>query len=323
MPEARYRRFVEILASARTPFSKQQLSERLDGTHVRTISRYLDRLADESAHLERHLDGKVATFKIRDSFQLPGQWFNSASVRAFGLMLELIEQLDSSALKQEFVALTHELKRLAKSAVGSSDLVGKIIIKQAAQRPISSHVMTALTRAIIEQVRVTIHYRARGEALPQTAPNLASPRTLSPVQLELYRNNWYLLAWCHAQSGYRYFALERVADVCQLAAPATVGSALPTQRGYGIFDLAASNSAHLRFSPFRAQWVADEIWHTEQVDTLLPNGGLERQFPYGNATELVRDLMREGADVQVLAPNELRNAVLAGHRKALESQVVM
>ena len=296
MPETRYRRFVEILASARTPFSKQQLSERLDGTHVRTISRYLDRLADESAHLERHLDGKVATFKIRDSFQLPGQWFNSASVRAFGLMLELIEQLGSSALKQEFVALTHELKRLAKSAVGSSDLVGKIIIKQAAQRPISSHVMTALTRAIIEQVRVTIHYRARGEALPQTAPNLASPRTLSPVQLELYRNNWYLLAWCHAQSGYRYFAL---------------------------FDLAASNSAHLRFSPFRAQWVADEIWHTEQVDTLLPNGGLERQFPYGNATELVRDLMREGADVQVLAPIELRNAVLAGHRKALESQVVI
>ena len=296
MPETRYRRFVEILASARTPFSKQQLSERLDGTHVRTISRYLDRLADESAHLERHLDGKVATFKIRDSFQLPGQWFNSASVRAFGLMLELIEQLGSSALKQEFVALTHELKRLAKSAVGSSDLVGKIIIKQAAQRPISSHVMTALTRAIIEQVRVTIHYRARGEALPQTAPNLASPRTLSPVQLELYRNNWYLLAWCHAQSGYRYFAL---------------------------FDLAASNSAHLRFSPFRAQWVADEIWHTEQVDTLLPNGGLERQFPYGNATELVRDLMREGADVKVLAPNELRNAVLAGHRKALESQVVI
>ena len=118
------------------------------------------------------------------------------------------------------------------------------------------------------------------------------------------------------------FALERVADVCQLAAPATVGSALPTQRGYGIFDLAASNSAHLRFSPFRAQWVAAEIWHTAQVDTLLPNGGLERQFPYGNATELVRDLMREGADVEVLAPIELRLAVLAGHRKALESQVV-
>lgn len=318
MSDTRYRRFVDILASARMPLSKLQLSERLDGMHARTISRYLQRLEGESAQLERHLDGKVATFKLRGSFQLPGQWFDSTSVRAFGLMLELIEQLGSSTLQTEFATLTRELKRLAKSAVGSSDLVGKIIIKQAAQRPINSSVMAALTRAIIEQVRVAIHYRPRGEPLP-AAQTLGppSPRTLSPVQLELYRNNWYLLAWCHEHDGYRYFALERVADVCQLSDPATVGHTLPKQRGYGIFDLAASNTARLRFNAFRAQWVADEIWHPEQVDTPLPNGGLERQFPYGNATELVRDLMREGADVEVLAPVELRLAVLAGHRRAL------
>ncbi len=318
MSDTRYRRFVEIFSRARTPLSKLQLSDRLDGASLRTISRYLNRLAGESAQLERHLDGKIATFKLRGSFQLPGQWFDCTSVRAFGLMLELIEQLGSSSLQTEFATLTRELKRLAKSAVGSSDLAGKIIIKQAAQRPINSGVMAALTRAIIEQVRVNISYRPRGEPVPVAKmPNQASPRTLSPVQLELYRNNWYLLAWCHTQSGYRYFALERVADVSQLSDPGTVGHALPKQRGYGIFDLAASNTAHLRFTPFRAQWVADEIWHPDQIDVQLPSGGLERTFPYGNATELVRDLMREGGDVEVLAPIELREAVLAGHRKAL------
>ena len=92
MPDTRYRRFVEIFTSARTPLSKQQLSERSEGTHVRTISRYLDRLAGESAQLERNLDGKV-------SFQLPGQWFDSTSVRAFGLMLELLEQLGAIQTK--------------------------------------------------------------------------------------------------------------------------------------------------------------------------------------------------------------------------------
>ena len=132
MSDIRYRRFLEIFTTARTPLTKQQLSERLGGGHVRTISRYLNRLEDESARVERHLDGKIATFKLRDSFQLPGQWFDSSSVRAFGLMLELIEQLGSSAIQVEFSALTQELKRLAKSAVGSSDLAGKIIIKQAA-----------------------------------------------------------------------------------------------------------------------------------------------------------------------------------------------
>ena len=77
-------------------------------------------------------------------------------------MLELIEQLGSSTLQTESAALTRELKRLAKSAVGSSDLAGKVIIKQAAQRQINSSVMAALTRAIIEQVRVNISYRPRG-----------------------------------------------------------------------------------------------------------------------------------------------------------------
>lgn len=115
-------------------------------------------------------------------------------------MLELIEQLGSSTLQTESAALTRELKRLAKSAVGSSDLAGKVIIKQAAQRQINSSVMAALTRAIIEQVRVNISYRPRGEPVPVSqSPNQASARTLSPVQLELYRNNWYLLAWCHTQ----------------------------------------------------------------------------------------------------------------------------
>ena len=83
--------------------------------------------------------------------------------------------------------------------------------------------MTALTRAIIEQVRVEIHYHPRGNVAPVTRElKQGNPRMLSPVQVELYRNNWYLLAWCHMQNGYRYFALKRVTDVCQLSVPATL-----------------------------------------------------------------------------------------------------
>lgn len=84
MPDTRYRRFVEILSSARMALSKQQLSERLDGTHVRTISRYLNRLEGESAQLERGLTAKLP----------PSNYVAAFSFRASGLIAPACARLD-------------------------------------------------------------------------------------------------------------------------------------------------------------------------------------------------------------------------------------
>jgi proteasome accessory factor C len=304
-----FQQFHALMVSARTPQSKAQLAERL-GINARTITRYLTRLEHSGAKIERSLRGKIAQFRLVDSFQLPGQWFDGSAVKTLSLMLELAQQLGAHALDREFALLQRELHRLTKSVVGSAELKGKILIKQAAQRHVEPAVMAALTRAIIAEVRVQASYRARSDGA-------RTQRTLSPITLELYRNNWYLFSWCHEKHGYRYFALERLSHIEALSAPASVGHAPPKQRGYGIFDLAANQTARLRFSAFRAQWVAEEIWHLEQIDTQLDDARLERSFPFGDPTELLRDLMREGADVEVLAPESLRDALYQAHARAI------
>lgn len=52
-----------------------------------------------------------------------------------------------------------------------------------------------------------------------------------------------------------------------------------------------------------------EQWHPLQTVTTLTNGEIELTVSYGNATELVRDILKWGPDVEVVAPLTLREQV--------------
>lgn len=81
------------------------------------------------------------------------------------------------------------------------------------------------------------------------------------------------------------------------------------QSGYGIFAGKAANVAVLKFSPRQAEWVALETWHPDQESESLEDGSYLLKVPYSNDQELVMDLLRHGAEVEVLAPPELRKKV--------------
>jgi predicted DNA-binding transcriptional regulator YafY len=72
----------------------------------------------------------------------------------------------------------------------------------------------------------------------------------------------------------------------------------------------------LRFTPERARWVARERWHPEQQGEFDGEGRYVLTVPYANDTELIMDILRFGPEVEVLAPQELREAVRARLRAA-------
>ena len=61
-----------------------------------------------------------------------------------------------------------------------------------------------------------------------------------------------------------------------------------------------------------ARWVAREKWHSRQRGKFNEDGSYTLTIPYADETELVMDIMRHGADVEVLAPDTLRQVV---HRR--------
>jgi predicted DNA-binding transcriptional regulator YafY len=75
--------------------------------------------------------------------------------------------------------------------------------------------------------------------------------------------------------------------------------------------------ALLRFSKERARWVADERWHPEQVGQYLVDGRYELRIPYRQDKELVMDILRHGAAVEVISPDTLRLAVQEQLQRAI------
>jgi hypothetical protein len=78
---------------------------------------------------------------------------------------------------------------------------------------------------------------------------------------------------------------------------------------YGIFSGKANKTAVLVFSAERARWVADERWHPKQAGQFFTDGRYELRIAYRDARELVMDILRHGAHVEVVQPESLRDTV--------------
>lgn len=76
--------------------------------------------------------------------------------------------------------------------------------------------------------------------------------------------------------------------------------------------------ARLKFTPERARWVSREEWHPEQKVSTEADGSYVLELPYSDARELMGDILRHGAEVQVLAPQSLRTQVQEAMRAALK-----
>lgn len=64
-----------------------------------------------------------------------------------------------------------------------------------------------------------------------------------------------------------------------------------------------------------SRWVEGESWHSKQRAT-FDGEYYVREVPYSDDRELLQDILRYGADVEVLAPDSLRWKVIQRLREA-------
>ena len=79
--------------------------------------------------------------------------------------------------------------------------------------------------------------------------------------------------------------------------------------GYGIFSGKKVQWATLRFTPERARYVAMEEWHPKQRASWGKDGSYVLDVPYSSEAELLMDILKFGADVEVMNPSALRESV--------------
>lgn len=172
--------------------------------------------------------------------------------------------------------------------------------------PAEAETFRTVADALMQRRRLAFHYFA-----PST--NERTERLVEPHHLQHYMGGWMLLARCLDRDGWRTFHLGRMREVRLAAHPfAPRGAAewQPQMAGaFGIFQGRAPVRVVLRFNPFRARWVRDELWHAEQTVEEQADGALLLSFPVADFREVKLRILQFGADVEVVAPLDLRREV--------------
>ena len=281
-----------------------------------TLKRDLAKLRDQ-LHVPIVYDRDLGAYRLEqaaDDSELPGLWFSQDEILALLTMQQMLAQLEPGLLGERLKPLQGRLTELMeKFGLSGKDIARCIRIVHAGKRRVKASNFEAVAAATLARKRLRIHHYNRQSGV-------TVEREVSPLRLVHYRDNWYLDAWCHLRDDLRNFSIDAIARLQVLEASArevpvrSLDEALGS--GYGIFGGTPRNRAVLRFTRERARWVEREIWHPLQESRTEPDGSYLLSVPYSDDRELVGDIMRFGADVQVLEPRELRSKV---HRALLEA----
>lgn len=293
------------------PVSEKELEAALEcsrATVIRSIATMRNFL-NAPIEYDRERNGyHYATAAGSEPWELPGLWFSAAELQALLALEHLLADLSPGLLAEELSPFRQRIEALLKRQdLGTAELYRRLRMLGMGRRAVNQVLFRAVTRALAERRRLELGYRSRSR-------DQTTARVVSPQRLVHYRDNWYLDAWCHMRDGLRIFALDRMtrATVSDAAARDLDDDELDTHlaRSYGIFQGVPRATAVLRFSPRMARWVADETWHPDQRGQWLLDGRYELEFPYADPTELVRDILRYGADVEVIKPKPLQDLVV-------------
>jgi len=237
----------------------------------------------------------------------PGSGLTPKSCKPCWPCQHLLANVSAGILQDDIAQLQSRLEKLLSRTPGVAKLdISKFKILNQANRHHNDSVFLDIATALFNGKRLQISYHARSD-------NQHSQRDISPQTLVRYRDNWYLDAWCHLRRQLRSFAVDRIVSVALLDENADI---IPTDQlqqhfaaSYGIFSGSAQHLAVLNFSAGRARWVADEHWHPRQQSQWLNDGRYQLSIPFNDHRELLMDILKHGAEVEVVAPAFLVEAV--------------
>ncbi len=247
---------------------------------------------------------------------LPGLWLSEQEIHGLLTAIQLLTSLEMQGLiSTQIKPLRERLENLlAKESYPVEEIRRRIHLAPLGHRRTVDLLFQVVSHGLLSRKRVFIRHFGRKEAE-------VTEREVSPQRLTYYRDNWYLDAFCHLRDDLRMFALDAIEDAKLLDKPAvSVDDTVLKQefdRSYGIFAGSQVRTAVLKFSPFRARWVAKEIWHPDQKASLLDDGSYILEVPFSDDRELILDLLRQGKEVEVLAPIELREKLRIELKKTL------
>jgi predicted DNA-binding transcriptional regulator YafY len=246
-------------------------------------------------------------------YELPGLWFSADEAYALLSMHTLLAELEPGLLEPHVGPLQERLRAILGGEPAWQDIEKRLRVFQPERRVSASSFFPSVAKAVLTRQRLWIrHYNRKDDR--------ETEREISPQRLVHYKDNWYVDAYCHLREDLRSFAVDaiRAAELREARAKEIPAKELDEHlgAGYGIFAGRKVEWATLRFTPEAARWVSAQSWHPKQRARFEADGSYVLELPYAEDRELLMEILRYGADVQVLAPAGLRKRVAQALKEA-------
>ncbi len=251
---------------------------------------------------------KLDTQPSVSAHPLPGLWLSEAEIHALLTGIELLSTLEPAQLiGTQIKPIRERLEKILELGHYSTQEIKKRIrLMPLGGRHISSDYFQVVAHTLLSRKRLYLkHFGRLGAQVTE--------REVSPQRLVYYRDNWYLDGFCHLRDDMRSFSMDAIEEAREIEKNAVSVDdhvlANELDAGYGIFSGGQTKIAKLKFSPFRARWVSKEIWHKDQKGVFAADGTYLLEVPYFDDRELIHDILRQGVDVEILEPSELKQKI--------------
>ena len=291
-----------LYPSARSLAEKLEVSRRVifnDRTFM------MDRLGAPIA-LDRARGGWYYT---DDTWMLPSTMVTEGELLAFFLTVELARRYLGTAFEGPLRSAVAKIGQGLKGpvTVNLQTLAQDYTFESPHAAPAHEQTLVDLHRAIVEHRLVSMTYYTAYR-------NAKTSRTVEPYHLYNHDGDWYLIAHDQLRKDYRYFHVGRMERVKVLDKPfgprrdfdlaAFLGQAFQVSMGERSFAVA------IRFDANQAPYIRGRQWHGSQKITEHKDGGLTLRFKTSGLGGVMRWVLQYGTHAEVLAPGELREAVV-------------
>jgi predicted DNA-binding transcriptional regulator YafY len=244
-----------------------------------------------------------------NGYELPPIWFKEDELLALCVALRLASTLPDHTLKESLHEILGKFLtfRFLDSPPTLEEIREKVSVKNVEYYKVDESIFHKVLVALFQSKPLKISYYTPHK-------DEATERIIQPLHLFCYMGSWHLIAFCTLKGELRDFSLSRIRTIEPVSQLVKLPKHLPSIKDYisknfGLMSGGKSIEICLKFTPEVSHWISEQIWFSGQEVSLNEDGSICLKFPVADFREVRREILKYGANVEVLSPKELRDEI--------------